>query len=197
MAHEQEERIIEQTIDDGACEREAHAACSGLIIKRRRLVDQIMMKLGESGAAILCAPPGFGRTAVLLQCVSHAQNDAVRRETHLIDAGRLDTERLVERLAALAREHGAQRLAVGLPRNMDGSEGESAQNARDIGALLEAATGLPVEFVDERGTTITAHGYLNETNTRGKRRKAVVDAVAATVILQNYLDARRLRRSQE
>ena len=75
-------------------------------------------------------------------------------------------ERLVERLAALAREHGAQRLAVGLPRNMDGSEGESAQNARDIGALLEAATGLPVEFVDERGTTVTAHGYLNETNTR-------------------------------
>lgn len=102
MAHEQEERIIEQAIDDGTCEREAHAACSGLIIKRRRLVDQIMMKLGESGAAILCAPPGFGRTAVLLQCVSHAQNDAVRRETHLIDAGRLDTERLVERLGELA-----------------------------------------------------------------------------------------------
>ena len=106
-------------------------------------------------------------------------------------------ERLVERLAALAREHGAQQLAVGLPRNMDGSEGESAQNAREVGVLLEAATGLPVEFVDEGGTTITAHGYLNDTNTRGKRRKAVVDAVAATVILQNYLDARRLRRSQE
>ncbi len=106
-------------------------------------------------------------------------------------------ERLVDRLTALAQENRVELLAVGLPRNMDGSEGESAQNARDIGALLEAATGLPVEFVDERGTTITAHGYLNDTNTRGKRRKAVVDAVAATVILQNYLDARRLRRSQE
>ena len=102
-------------------------------------------------------------------------------------------ERLVERLTALARENRAELLAVGLPRNMD-TEGESAQNAREIGALLEAATGLPVEFVDERGTTITAHGYLNETNTRGKRRKAVVDAVAATVILQNHLDARRLRK---
>ena len=105
-------------------------------------------------------------------------------------------ERLVERLAALARENRAELLAVGLPRNMDGTEGESAQNAREIGALLEAATGLPVEFVDERGTTVTAHGYLNETNTRGKRREAVVDAVAATVILQNYLDYRRLHKPE-
>ena len=106
-------------------------------------------------------------------------------------------ERLVDRLTALAQENRVELLAVGLPRNMDGSEGESAQNAREVGALLEAATRLPVQVVDERGTTITAHGYLNDTNTRGKRRKAVVDAVAATVILQNYLDARRLRRSQE
>ena len=101
-------------------------------------------------------------------------------------------ERLVERLAALAQESRAELLAVGLPRNMDGTEGESAQNAREIGALLEGATGLPVEFVDERGTTITAHGYLNDTNTRGKKRKAVVDAVAATVILENFLEKRRM-----
>ena len=105
-------------------------------------------------------------------------------------------EQLVEKLAVLAKENKAELLAVGLPRNMDGSEGESAQNAREIGALLEEATGLPVEFVDERGTTITAHGYLNETNTRGKKRKAVVDAVAATVILQNYLDYRRLHKPE-
>lgn len=105
-------------------------------------------------------------------------------------------ERLIEAVSSLARERGAELLAVGLPRNMDGTEGESAQNAREVGALLKAATGLPVEFVDERGTTVTAHGYLNDTNTRGKRRKAVVDAVAATVILQNYLDYRRLHRSE-
>ena len=105
-------------------------------------------------------------------------------------------ERLVERLAALARENRAELLAVGLPRNMDGTEGESAQNAREIGALLEEAAGLPVAFVDERGTTVTAHGYLNDTNTRGKRRKAVVDPVAATVILQNYLDYRRLHKPE-
>lgn len=103
-------------------------------------------------------------------------------------------EQLVEKLSALAKENKAELLAVGLPRNMDGSEGESAQNAREIGALLEAAAGLPVEFVDERGTTITAHGYLNETNTRGKKRKAVLDAVAATVILEDCLRRRRNQR---
>lgn len=102
-------------------------------------------------------------------------------------------ERLVEKIIAAARENHAEGLIVGLPRNMDGSEGESAQNARAIGAMLEEASGLPVEFFDERGTTITAHGYLNETNVRGKKRKAVVDAVAATVILQAYLDGRRAK----
>ena len=105
-------------------------------------------------------------------------------------------ERLLEKIAQIISEQHPKLLVVGLPRNMDGSEGESAQNAREIGALLEQASGLPVEFVDERGTTVTAHGYLNETNTRGKRRKAVVDAVAATVILQNYLDYRRLHKQE-
>lgn len=100
-------------------------------------------------------------------------------------------ERLTDEIALLAQEHKVELLVMGLPRNMDGSEGESAQNAREMGKLLEEKTGLPVEFSDERGTTVTAYGYLNETNTRGKKRKAVVDAVAATIILQNYLDFRR------
>lgn len=104
-------------------------------------------------------------------------------------------ECLVEKIAAAAAESRAELLVVGLPRNMDGSEGESAENARTIGEMLKAATSLPIEFCDERGTTVTAHGYLNDTNVRGKKRKAVVDAVAATVILQNFLDSRRLRKS--
>lgn len=103
-------------------------------------------------------------------------------------------EKRLEKVAAEALARKAELLVVGLPRNMDGSEGESAQNAREVGALLEEATGLPVEFVDERGTTITAHGYLNATNTRGKKRKAVVDAVAATVILEDCLRRRRNQR---
>jgi len=100
-------------------------------------------------------------------------------------------ERLLLRVAALAKERRAELIVLGLPRNMDGSEGESAQNARAFGAEIANLTGLPVEFSDERGTTITAHGFLNETNTRGKKRKETVDAVAATIILQNHLDYRR------
>ena len=103
-------------------------------------------------------------------------------------------ERLLQRVAALAAERKAELIVVGLPRNMDGSEGESAQNAREFGGQIAELSGLPVEFSDERGTTVTAHGFLNETNTRGKKRKETVDAVAATIILQNYLDFRRNRR---
>ena len=102
-----------------------------------------------------------------------------------------DPEKLARSIADAARQAGAELLAVGLPRNMDGSEGESARFAREMGARLEELSGLPVRFVDERGTTLTAHGYLNETNTRGRKRKAVVDAVAATVILEDFLRYRR------
>ena len=96
-------------------------------------------------------------------------------------------EKLVGEVAQKARELGAREIVVGLPRNMDGSEGESARGAREFAAALQ------VTMRDERLTTVTAHGYLNETNTRGKKRKAVVDAVAAVVILEEYLAFRRRR----
>lgn len=101
------------------------------------------------------------------------------------------TEVLVEKICEKTQESKAEMLVVGLPKNMDGTEGESAVSARKIAETLAEKTGLPVELSDERGTTITAHNYLNETNTRGKKRKSAVDAVAATVILQNHLDKRR------
>ena len=104
-------------------------------------------------------------------------------------------ERLLERIAEEAKSRSAKEIVVGLPRNMDGTEGESAQNARAFAERLGERTGLPVHLQDERGTTITAHNYLNETDTRGKKRKAVVDAVAATVILEAYLDYRRNNRA--
>jgi len=98
---------------------------------------------------------------------------------------------LAERIQTIAAERRAEELVVGHPRNMDGSEGDSAKGAAEFAAQLRLLTGLPVTLRDERGTSITAHGYLNHTNTRGKKRKAVVDAVAATIILQDYLDFRR------
>ncbi len=100
-------------------------------------------------------------------------------------------ERLVASIIAKAAENRVEQMVIGLPRNMDGTEGESARNAREIGEKLAEESGLHVEFMDERGTTVSAHNFLNETNTRGKKRKAVVDAVAAVIILQNYLDYRR------
>ena len=99
--------------------------------------------------------------------------------------------RLPERVAEAAKEANAELVVVGLPKNMDGSEGESAKNARAFAESLSELTGLPVKMQDERGTTITAHSFLNDTNTRGKKRKNVVDEVAATIILQDYLDKRK------
>ena len=97
-------------------------------------------------------------------------------------------EKLLDKISDLAKEKRAELLVVGLPKNMDGSEGESARNARNFADELAEKTGLPVEMQDERGTTITAHNYLNATDTRGKKRKSVVDAVAATIILEHYLN---------
>ena len=97
-------------------------------------------------------------------------------------------EKLLDKISDLAKEKRAELLVVGLPKNMDGSEGESAKNARTFADELAEKTGLPVDMQDERGTTITAHNYLNATDTRGKKRKSVVDAVAATIILEDYLN---------
>lgn len=98
-----------------------------------------------------------------------------------------NTEKLAAKVAAKSKEVNSQKIVLGLPKNMDGSEGESAINARNFAELLSKLTDVPIEFQDERCTTITAHTYLNETNTRGKKRKSVIDAVAATIILEDYL----------
>ena len=104
-------------------------------------------------------------------------------------------EKLIEKIITAAAENKAEMIVVGLPKNMDSSEGDSAKNAREIGNSLAEKSGLPVDYSDERGTTITAHGYLNQTNTRGKKRKAVVDVVAATLILEDYLLFRKNKMS--
>ena len=104
-------------------------------------------------------------------------------------------ERLLEKLAALAAERKAELLVVGYPRNMDGSCGESAQRCQALAEQLGAMTGLPVDLWDERLTTVSAIGYLNQTDTRGQKRKAVVDTVSAVIILEDFLRARKNKRS--
>ena len=101
-------------------------------------------------------------------------------------------ERLAEKISELCKEVDAAQIALGHPINMDGSQGESAKAAQEFALLLHQKSGLEVVLRDERGTTMTAHKYLNETDTRGKKRKEVVDAVSAVIILQDYLDYRRI-----
>ena len=98
-----------------------------------------------------------------------------------------DPQEVARRLAELAREHGAQRLVMGYPRNMDGTEGPRAELYRAFARRVEEAAGQEVVLWDERRTTVDAHRILSETGNRGKKRKEKVDAVAATLILEGYL----------
>ena len=97
-------------------------------------------------------------------------------------------------IARLAREHGAQRLVMGFPRNMDGTEGPRAALYRDFAAQVEAEAGMPVVLWDERRTTVEAHQILSDCNYHGKKRKNTVDAVAASLILEGYLSYLRLQK---
>ncbi len=98
-----------------------------------------------------------------------------------------DRERLAEKITELALEKKAEKLCVGLPQNMDGSYGFRSDACREFGKILEEKTGLPVAFQNERLTTVSAHNILNTADVRGKKRKAVVDAVSAVLILEDYL----------
>ncbi|MEG0540963.1 MAG: Holliday junction resolvase RuvX [Angelakisella sp.] len=100
---------------------------------------------------------------------------------------------LVEVAEAAARER-AMEIVVGNPLNMDGSAGGRSQLCHEFAEKLRERTGLPVRMWDERSTTVTATHYLNVTNTRGQKRKDVVDAVAATIILESYLNYRRVHK---
>ena len=93
-------------------------------------------------------------------------------------------------LESIAREHAVERVVVGLPLNMDGSEGPRALASRQFGAALEQALGLPVDFWDERLTTVAAERALLEADVSRQKRKQLIDKVAASLILQGWLDAR-------
>lgn len=100
-------------------------------------------------------------------------------------------ERCAERVSELAVREKAELIVVGFPKNMDNTVGEKAEKCREFSRLLNELSGIPTELWDERLTTVSAHNYLNVTNVRGKKRKAVVDAVAATIILESFLERRK------
>ncbi len=96
--------------------------------------------------------------------------------------------KLVDKLAVIAADKKAEKIIIGLPVNMDGTYGFRCDECRELGDMLKQKTGIDVEYQDERLTTVIAHGYLNDNNVRGKKRKETVDAVSAVIILQSYLD---------
>ena len=100
-------------------------------------------------------------------------------------------EKTAAEIRKLLEESGAERLVMGFPRNMDGSEGPRAALYREFAAYLGEVTGMEVVLWDERRTTVEAHQILSDCNYHGKRRKNTVDAVAASLILEGYLNAHR------
>lgn len=100
-------------------------------------------------------------------------------------------ERAAQRIRDEAKTRGVERFVLGLPRNMDGTEGARAEKSREFAALLEASSGLPVTLWDERRSSIEAHAILHASGKRERAHRKTVDAVAASLILEGYLDSLR------
>ena len=95
------------------------------------------------------------------------------------------------KVAEEAEKRSCKRIVIGLPKNMDGSEGPRADVIKAFGALLSELTEIPIDYYDERMTTMVAYRFLGETGTYGKKRKETVDTLSAQIILQNYIDRER------
>ena len=91
----------------------------------------------------------------------------------------------------MVKDHGVTEIVMGLPKNMDGTEGPRAELCRQFAARREDAVGMPIKLWDERRTTVEAHNILSAHNYHGKKRKDTVDAVAASLILEGYLAFRK------
>ena len=100
---------------------------------------------------------------------------------------------LAQKIVDVANEKRAEQIVIGLPKNMDGSKGFRADACEELGEIIKNLTSIGVTFWDERLTTVSAHKILSDNNVRGKKRKNVVDAVAADIILQDYIDSRKNR----
>ena len=96
-------------------------------------------------------------------------------------------EKTIMQIGQMVKDSDIGEIVVGLPKNMDGTEGARAELCREFAGKLEETTGLPVKMWDERRTTVEAHNILSQHNYHGKKRKDTVDAVAASLILEGYL----------
>ena len=106
-------------------------------------------------------------------------------------------ETVVDELIRLSETHHPEEVVLGFPKNMDGTDGRKAELYRQLAADLEEVTGMRVILWDERRTTVEAHQILFNQGKDGRKRKKIVDAVAASLILESYLDYKHLRSKQE
>ena len=111
------------------------------------------------------------------------------RETYWRKQGDIDAD--ICYFCEYAKKEDADTFVLGLPKNMDGTEGPRAEVTREFGTLLAEASGLPVVYQDERLTTVSAERMLIDADVRREKRKQVIDKVAATIILQSYLDSHK------
>lgn len=103
---------------------------------------------------------------------------------------------ILSQTAQIAKEHGAGLIVVGYPKNMNATIGERAEKCAAFAKDLTQLCGIETVLWDERLTTVSAHNALDHTKTYGKKRKAVIDSVAAVMILQSYIDHRRLTHAE-
>ena len=130
---------------------------------------------------VLAIDYGDARTGI---AVSDAMGMIVGQTTALHSR---TPDKTAQEIARLVKQTGAQRLVMGFPRNMDGTEGPRAALYREFAGRVEAECGMEVVLWDERRTTVEAHQILSDCNYHGKKRKNTVDAVAASLILEGYL----------
>ena len=136
-------------------------------------------------ARVLAVDPGTRRVGLALSDPSGTIATPLPAEPAEPEAS------LPERLAAIAKEREAERIVVGLPRQLDGTRGPAAAAAERLASRLRKESGLPVDMEDERLTTASAERSLIEAGVRRERRKRVVDSVAAAILLQTYLDRKQ------
>ncbi|MCR5369914.1 MAG: Holliday junction resolvase RuvX [Clostridium sp.] len=132
------------------------------------------LDFGSRTVGVAVSDP-MGWTAQGLETITRPEENKLRRT--------------LARIGELAEEYGAEKIVLGYPKNMNNTEGERVQKTLEFKAMLERRTALPVVLWDERLTTVAAERVLMETGVRRENRKAVVDTVAAVLILQGYLDA--------
>ncbi len=127
------------------------------------------------------ATVGVAMTDPLGITVQPSETITRKQENHL--------RRTCSRIEELVRENGIDLIVIGLPLNMDGTEGERAQKSREFGAMIERRTGVCTVFQDERLTTVAADEILDDLGIDHKERKKHIDAIAASIILQDYINA--------